>query len=370
MKYLVMECHDSYAVLMDENSAFVTAANLHYSVGQTVTEPVIMSDTHTEKRRNAIVLTRFIAAAACLVLLVGGSYTYYSYNYKTYSTVVISSDASVRMSLNKRGKVIKLESIDESGKKLLEGYDGKGKDQVTVANELLERGLSNGMISSGDTVEFFIESEKKSNYDELKSEIESEIPKLNVNVSVQEMEEYPKSVTKKPDTPTQPASEPAAPEITPPATAGSNKPLPPVPEKPVTDKNAPNADNNSKPQPPAKPDPPPTPNDISRDNGGPAVVPDPPAVPDAPPAPEHKEDQLPHEKEAAPGKPDEALPHLNNIVPDEEGDTLIHHLPVLHAPLIRSPGKDDEPIPETPETPEPPEAPKPDEITPLIPDIP
>jgi len=370
MKYLVMECHDSYAVLMDEDSAFVTAANLHYSVGQTVTDPVIMSDTHTEKRRNAIVLTRFIAAAACLVLLVGGSYTYYSYNYKTYSTVVISSDASVRMSLNKKGKVIKLESIDESGKELLEGYDGKGKDQVTVANELLEIGKSKGMISNGDTVEFFISSESKSNYDELKSEIESEIPKLNVNVYVQDMEEYPKVTTKKTETTTPKAAEPAAPEIAPPAAPDSNKPQPPVPEKPKADKAAPTTDNNSKPQPPAKPDPPPTPNDIPRDNGQTAVVPDPPAVPDAPPVPEHKEDQLPHEKEEKPDRPDEAMPHIHNIVPDEEGDTLIHQLPVLHAPLIRSAGKDIEPLPEAPETPEPPEAPKPDEATPLIPDIP
>jgi len=33
MKYIVMECHEGYAVLMDEESRFVNAANMHYEVG-------------------------------------------------------------------------------------------------------------------------------------------------------------------------------------------------------------------------------------------------------------------------------------------------------------------------------------------------
>ena len=29
MKYIVMECHEAYAILMDEESRFFHAANLH-----------------------------------------------------------------------------------------------------------------------------------------------------------------------------------------------------------------------------------------------------------------------------------------------------------------------------------------------------
>ena len=44
MKYIVMECHPSYAVLLDEEGRFVKAANLHYETGQTVCEPVLMRE--------------------------------------------------------------------------------------------------------------------------------------------------------------------------------------------------------------------------------------------------------------------------------------------------------------------------------------
>ena len=38
MKYLVMECHPAYAVVLTEDGRFLKAANMHYEVGQTVTE--------------------------------------------------------------------------------------------------------------------------------------------------------------------------------------------------------------------------------------------------------------------------------------------------------------------------------------------
>lgn len=44
MKYIVMECHFSYAVLLDENGKFLKAANRNYQVGQTVTDPVLVGD--------------------------------------------------------------------------------------------------------------------------------------------------------------------------------------------------------------------------------------------------------------------------------------------------------------------------------------
>ena len=42
MKYMVMECHTGYAVLLDEEGRFWKAANLHYQVGETVEDPVRM----------------------------------------------------------------------------------------------------------------------------------------------------------------------------------------------------------------------------------------------------------------------------------------------------------------------------------------
>ena len=43
MKYMVMECHLSYAVVLDENGSFLKVANMRYEVGQTVENVVEMA---------------------------------------------------------------------------------------------------------------------------------------------------------------------------------------------------------------------------------------------------------------------------------------------------------------------------------------
>lgn len=70
MKYIVMECHTSYAVLLDENGVFLKAANLHYEVGQTVSNPVLMQENQTSKdKTQKAIKNTLIAIAACLVLI-------------------------------------------------------------------------------------------------------------------------------------------------------------------------------------------------------------------------------------------------------------------------------------------------------------
>ena len=41
-KYIVMEFHLSYAVVLDEDGRFLKVANRHYQVGQTVTDVIEM----------------------------------------------------------------------------------------------------------------------------------------------------------------------------------------------------------------------------------------------------------------------------------------------------------------------------------------
>lgn len=67
MKYIVMECHFSYAVLLDENGRFLKAANRGYQVGQTVYDPVLVGDYNYRHRPPVI---RIIARIVGLLLLV------------------------------------------------------------------------------------------------------------------------------------------------------------------------------------------------------------------------------------------------------------------------------------------------------------
>ena len=54
MKYMVMECHLTYAVVLSEDGRFLKAANLHYEPGQVVTDLVEMEipeSRRDEKRK-------------------------------------------------------------------------------------------------------------------------------------------------------------------------------------------------------------------------------------------------------------------------------------------------------------------------------
>ena len=68
MRYLVMECHTSYAVLLDECGCFVRAANLCYQVGETVEEPVLLREKTPVNKRVLLQALRSRLHACCLHL--------------------------------------------------------------------------------------------------------------------------------------------------------------------------------------------------------------------------------------------------------------------------------------------------------------
>ena len=89
MKYMVMECHHSYAVLLDENGIFCKAANLHYEIGEIVEDPVLMRDP-PPKRNKIIKMIRggiAAAAAACILLIAGTGY--YRDHIASYSSIYL-----------------------------------------------------------------------------------------------------------------------------------------------------------------------------------------------------------------------------------------------------------------------------------------
>lgn len=315
MKYIVMECHEGYAVLMDEESRFVNAANMHYEVGQSVTDPIIMNEEHTA-RRITFTAGKLIAAAACLVLFTSAGSIYYTRNLKPHSTVLISSDANIKMELNKKGKVLHIVSDSEIGKELLKDYNGKGKDKLTAANEIIELEIEKGYITNGDTIDLYISSDNSGDYESFKSDFENGI--TDMKVSVHDIDSL-----NKPSKPTKP-------------TDNVKKPDPPkhdtvkTPEKPA-------ADNNVKtPQPPAQTavaappahaDPPahdaqPPKEDKKTDTPAPpsppsnAAEPEPPKAPEKPDAAAQPETPKP-EAPAEPAKP--ALPNEGEPVPPEAG---------------------------------------------------
>ena len=98
MKYVVMECHPAYSILMDETSSFAYAANLHYEVGQIIENPILMEENQKIKKSGISVSVRkVITIAACLLLMIGSGVGYYQGNLAVYSTIVVSAAADVSM---------------------------------------------------------------------------------------------------------------------------------------------------------------------------------------------------------------------------------------------------------------------------------
>ena len=175
MKYMVMECHTGYAILLDEEGRFWKAADLHYEVGQTVENPVLMKQPQPSGRRRItrLVSSTVAAVAACLFLFFG--FGYYQNYLRIYSSIYLSINPEVQMDLNRYGNVVRLTGTNEDGAKLLEGYSGRGKDKLTVADELIDRAIEMGFLSEGGQVSFFIDSPEDALFQEYGTELRTEI---------------------------------------------------------------------------------------------------------------------------------------------------------------------------------------------------
>lgn len=174
MSYIVMECHPGYVILLDEEGRFLKAANLHYEVGQTISHPVMMHDEAFKQKKMIQFITSGAATiAACLLLFLGADY-YQSYM-AAYSSIYLSINPEVQIDLNKHGMAVRLTGTNEDGRTLLEGYNGKGKDKVTIADELIDRAIEMGFLSEGGRISFSIDTPDDVLFQEYGVELRSEI---------------------------------------------------------------------------------------------------------------------------------------------------------------------------------------------------
>lgn len=149
MKYIIMECHSSYAVLLDEEGRFLKAANRQYQIGQTVDDPILMKEPGTGKRIKLRAIMGIAAAAACFLLAFTGYYRDYMVR---DTSICLTINPSVRMELNRKGQVLSVAGVNEDGRKLLEGYQQGSKDRLAVTRELIDRAIHMGYLSAGGKV--------------------------------------------------------------------------------------------------------------------------------------------------------------------------------------------------------------------------
>ena len=154
MKYLVMECGLSYAIVLDEQGRFLKAANLNYQVGQQLDSiiPLKVTKQRTVRLRSAISL----AAVACLCLV---SMLVFQFIIFPVGTIRMTINPDVAMKVNRLHYVVGLEGLNQDGEKLIEGVEYSWKKVEEVSDQLAERAVSLGYLAEGGKIQVSVESE-------------------------------------------------------------------------------------------------------------------------------------------------------------------------------------------------------------------
>ena len=156
MEYLVMECGLSYAVVLDQDGRILKVPNLGYTVGQSLKDVVLLPERPVRQQVLHKRIARWSALAACLCLLLLGSWVWQS----PIGTVRMQINPDVLLSVNRFDRVVALEGLNEDGTSLIDGYRAYGKGMKTVSDELADRAMELGYLSAGGQITLTVDSEK------------------------------------------------------------------------------------------------------------------------------------------------------------------------------------------------------------------
>ena len=156
MEYLVMECGLSYAVVLDQDGRILKVPNLGYTVGQSLKDVVLLPERPVRQQVLHKRIARWSALAACLCLLLLGSWVWQS----PIGTVRMQINPDVLLSVNRFDRVVALEGLNEDGTALIDGYRAYGQEMKTVSDELADRAMELGYLSAGGQITLTVDSEK------------------------------------------------------------------------------------------------------------------------------------------------------------------------------------------------------------------
>lgn len=162
MKYMVMECHPGYAVVLSDTGRFLKVANMRYEVGQTVTIVVELHlpevQEQPEKKNNRRWITVLTAMAACLVLMVTSIlFT----GQIPYASVYMTINPEVRIDVNRNDVVVSVAGVNADGAALLVGYDHRKKPLDLVMDELVDRAIDMGYLHEGGKITLSLDADEK-----------------------------------------------------------------------------------------------------------------------------------------------------------------------------------------------------------------
>lgn len=194
MKYMVLECHLSYAVVLDEDGRFLKVANKRYEVGQTVTDVVEMHPPQVQetsgRKQNKKWIYSLAAMAACLVLIVT---SVFQTGQTPYASVYMTINPEVRIDVNRKDVVVGVEGVNADGANLIHDYSYKKKALDLVMDELVDRAIDMGYLHEGGQITLTLDADDDawivSRSDALTTHLNEHLTeKLSVTIEVTNLE--------------------------------------------------------------------------------------------------------------------------------------------------------------------------------------
>lgn len=105
-----------------------------------------MTNQNPEKKNRKPLRLAALAAAACLVLAIGGGSVYYNQSQTAASIVSLDVNPSIELTLNRRERVLRAAALNEDAAAVLDGMDLKGATLDVAVNALMGSLLKNGYV--------------------------------------------------------------------------------------------------------------------------------------------------------------------------------------------------------------------------------
>ena len=172
MRYMVMETHLAYAVVLGQDGSVLKVANRRYQVGETVNDIIPMKVTGSADASEAVNRTdvreikmsgrgralKLMAVSAAAVLMFG-AWGIYDFGFATYGSVYMTINPEVRIDMSRSDRIVDIDGINEDGEALVSGYNYSGKSLSQVIEELGVKAASMGYLERGGEIGLRIESE-------------------------------------------------------------------------------------------------------------------------------------------------------------------------------------------------------------------
>jgi hypothetical protein len=145
MEYIVMECHFSYAVLLDEDGKFYKAANRSYEVGQRVKDPVIVDVINASKRAKKRSILRLSVLLSVLLIVFLTVFAVFAHHRSTTVTLNIGEEITIESDF--RGNV-----KDVSDRSLWDSVNSPSKKVWDLAASAVAEAYTEGKIAKDGRV--------------------------------------------------------------------------------------------------------------------------------------------------------------------------------------------------------------------------